>query len=115
MKGMTATAYGKVFGFEKDGLITVLETEFGLAYLDTNTDFPLEISLGDNVEIETESYYVMNGRFFYMVTEESHIAINGWVGKWTQQKGYKDSDPHSDFEPMTIGNLLQKAKEKLGE
>lgn len=86
MENITAGATGKVIGFKNNGIIAILETEDGEVYIDVNTDLLPSLRVGDSIEIETESYYISNGRFVYMVSEDTHLAINGWIGKWKKQK-----------------------------
>lgn len=85
MKDITARAIGKVIDFKNNDIIAILETKDGEVYIDINTDFPISLKIGDNVEIETGSYYISNGRFVYVVDKETFLSINGWVGMWTEQ------------------------------
>ena len=104
MKDMSAVATGTVTGFLNNEIVVVLETKFGKTFLDNNSGLPISFNIGDSVQVETESFYIMNGQIVYCIDNESDIVIDGWRIKLTEQK------TPVNFEPGTMGDLLLKAQ-----
>ena len=76
---MKANAHGKVIAIEEGGIIAILETKRGKAYLDINTDFPLRLKIGDKVSVEDCDYYFSDGILIHLVNEDTVLNIDDWI------------------------------------
>ena len=75
---MFATISGKVVDFENNGCVAILETKRGKACIDIDTDFPLRIKIGDNVEFDDTDCSIIDGTIIHVVTEKTSIFIDDW-------------------------------------
>lgn len=84
---MFATISGKVVEFECNGCIAVVETKRGRAYVDIDTDFPLRLEIGDEVEFDNTGCSIIDGTPMHIVNEETLIFINDWGIKFKERIG----------------------------
>jgi hypothetical protein len=75
MENRLATIKGKVVGFMRNKIIAVLQTEFGIAYVDWNSGYDYELQIGDEIYAEDTNWYVTNGRIVTMLDEK--FQLNG--------------------------------------
>lgn len=89
MKGdfpIYACVTGKIVAFEDNGMIAIIETKRGKAYVDVNLDFPLLLALGDNIEFDEIPYIVDDGMITYHLTVDTKIVVNGCMAEFKHQE-----------------------------
>ncbi len=53
---------GKIIGFARGGILAIVATDLGNAYLDINDALDYRLETGDEIEVEEAGWYLMNGR-----------------------------------------------------
>lgn len=73
---------GTIIRFEDDkGIIAIVETKYGEAFLDVNVHFP-ELKIGDEIDLDNADIYITDGRIIYILPEEGWMFINNYRVEW---------------------------------
>lgn len=75
MEDRLAVIKGRVVGFMNNKIIAVLQTEFGLAYVDWNSGYDYDLKIGDEICAEDTNWYVAHGQIVTMLDEK--FELNG--------------------------------------
>lgn len=70
-----ASVNGKIVTFVRNEIIAIIQTEFGLAYVDCNSGYDYNLKVGDEISVEDANWYALNGQVITMLDEK--ICING--------------------------------------
>jgi len=75
MEDHIAVIEGKIVGFLRNKIIAIVQTEFGLAYVDWNSGYEYDLEVGDEIHVEDANWYIMNGQIVTMLDEK--FCLNG--------------------------------------
>lgn len=75
MSDRTANLKGKIVGYAHNEMFAVIETDIGRAYLDISDALDYRLKLGDVIEADNASWYIMNGQIITILGYE--YVLNG--------------------------------------
>jgi len=87
----TTSLKGKIIGFANNGILAVVETELGNAYLDINDALDYRLRVGDEISVEEAGGYITNGQIVTVLGYE--YVLNGMKITHKETEDSKSSQP----------------------